>query len=294
MQELMIEEILLYLDKMNIEYEYKGKKNIKLIGYSALNQYKKGTFTWIKSIDNWEEELDITLAFVQRGVEVPIENQIVTEISKKAFFSVIEEFYEEDEERTIGCNTVIGRDVVIGDNVCIGNNCSISGNVVIGDDTTISDNVVIKNNVIIGSGCYIQAFVVIGEDGFGLYENSDNTKIMIKHHGGVKIGNNVFIGSHVNIARGTLADTIISDGVKIAPSSHIGHNNQIGKNAIVICSQLYGSVELGENAYVVGSIVRNQTCVGNDSFIGMGSVVTKSVPENCVAYGAPAKIVREN
>lgn len=292
MLEISVEEILKYLKEKKICFEYKGDKNIYVMGFSALNQYKEGTFTWIKSAKNWDKDYDVTLAFVQKGTEVPIKNQIICEVSKEAFFSVIEHYFEEKREKKIGYNSVIGEKVIIGKNVCIGNNCSIDGNVRIGDGTVISDNVVIRNRVFIGKRCCIQACTVIGEDGFGYYEDENNAKIMIKHHGGVEIGNDVFIGAHVNIARGTISDTCIGNGAKIAPSTHIGHNNIIGNNATVICSQLYGSVQIDNNAYVVGSIIRNQMHVGKNSLVGMGSVVTKDVDEGCVVYGSPAKVIR--
>ena len=145
----------------------------------------------------------------------------------------------------------------------------------------------------IGKQCHVQALSVIGEDGFGYSEDSEHKKTMIKHHGGVIIGDDVFIGMHVNIARGTIDDTIIESGVKIAPSTHIGHNNHVGKNATVICSQSYGSVEIGENAYIAGSIIRNQCSIGKNTIIGMGSVVTKDIEPNKIAMGIPAKVTKD-
>lgn len=292
MSSVLVEDILAFLRAKEIAFEYKGNSRLTISGFSALDEYIEGTITWVKAEEKWKHKSVITLAIVQKGVILPIENQIICESSKEAFFSIIEHYFEDEEktEGTIGNGTVIGKNVLLGKNVCIGNNCSITGNVEIGDNTVISDNVVIRNHVIIGSGCQIQALAVIGEDGFGYYEDDYHVKTMIRHHGGVRIGNNVFIGSHVNIARGTLTDTVISNGVKIAPSTHIGHNNQIGENAVVICSQLYGSVQLGYNSYVVGSIIRNQSAVGQNAVVGMGSVVTKNVEENCVVYGVPAEV----
>ena len=116
---------------------------------------------------------------------------------------------------------------------------------------------------------------------------------MIKHYGSVRIGDDVFIGSHVNIARGTIDDTVIHSGVKIAPTTHIGHNNIVGENATIICSQLFGSVCTGEDAYITSSVVRNQCKVGKNTMIGMGSVVTKDIMDNNVAIGSPARVIRK-
>ena len=57
----------------------------------------------------------------------------------------------------------------------------------------------------------------------------------------------------------------------------------------MICSQLFGSVNIGENAYVTSSVVRNQCKIGNNAVVGMGSVVTKDVENGITVIGVPAK-----
>lgn len=296
-QVVKLEEIIEFLESERFDFELVGDaKNVSLQGFSSLSNYKVGTITWVKSEKNWKEENDeVTVCVVQEGVKIPCARQIVSGSSKAIFFSILEHFWGADtaESKQIGAHTYIGSNVMLGENVRIGNNCSIIGNVVIGNDTVISDNVVIRNKVTIGERCHIQALTVIGEDGFGYSEDATHKKTMVKHYGGVCIGDDVFIGSHVNIARGTIDDTCIGNGVKIAPSTHIGHNNQIGENAVIICSQSYGSVQLGDNSYVVGSIIRNQCKIGQDTMIGMGSVVTKDIDAEKVAIGIPAKVIKD-
>lgn len=292
-----IRDIVEYLEREQFDFRVIGNVDTEIVGFSSLNKYKHGTITWIKNKENLCKLIGkITACVVQEEVDVSCPVQIVSKESKTVFFAILEHFFDDEEQnvKMIGEYTYIGPNVRLGENVRIGSNCSISGQIIIGKDTVISDNVVIRNKVTIGEKCHIQALSVIGEDGFSYTEDSDHNKTMVKHHGGVQIGNNVFIGTHVNIARGTIDDTYISDGVKIAPSTHIGHNNQIGKNTTVICTQSYGSVNMGENAYVVGSIIRNQCKIGHDTIIGMGSVVTKDIEAGKVAMGTPAKVVREN
>lgn len=297
MTRVSIREITDFLRQSGFAFRVKGAQTVSIAGFSSLSNYKEDTVTWVKSEKNWSSEVEnIALCVVQEGIDLPIENQIICRESKAVFFAIIERFFEEAQDGvpSVGKNTVLEGKVTLGKDVRIGSNCSISGNVTIGDGTIISDNVVIRNRVAIGARCTIQALSVIGEDGFGYSEDETGKKTMVRHHGGVVIGNDVFIGSHVNIARGTIDDTCIGDGVKIAPSTHIGHNNRIGKNAAVICSQSYGSVSIGENAYVVGSILRNQCTVGERALVGMGSVVTKDVEAGKVAIGSPAKVIRDN
>ena len=117
---------------------------------------------------------------------------------------------------------------------------------------------------------------------------------MIEHFGGITIGDDVFIGPHVNIDRGTIDDTVICDGVKIGPTTHIGHNSVIGEDTAIVSSIVYGSVTTGKGAYITASTVSTQMHIGDDTVIGMGSVVTKPVEDGVIAYGIPARTVRKN
>ena len=104
------------------------------------------------------------------------------------------------------------------------------------------------------------------------------------------------IGANVCIARGTLADTIIECNVKIDNLCHIAHNVHIGKNCLVIAqSMLGGSSVLHDDVYVApAAAIINQVEIGRNSLVGMGAVVTKSVEENKVVAGVPAKVLRDN
>ena len=285
---MRVENILTFLKNNNIKYDIVGDENIEIKGFSSLSNYKDNTITWIKREENYDGR-PIACCISGEKIDGNIKCQIVVENSKMVFFSIIEElFYRNESDAKIGDGSVVGAEVKIGENVQIGCNCSINGEIFIDDNTIIEDCVVIKGRVTIGKRCHIQPLSVIGIDGFGYYEEN-GIKKMVKHFGGVRLEDDVFIGSHVNIARGTIDDTIIKKGVKIAPSTHIGHNVVIGENTTVICAKLFGSVVIGNNAYVSSSIVRNQCSIGENSTIGMGAVVTKDISNNNVAIGIPAQ-----
>lgn len=290
--EVSLREIITFLKTTTYEFSILGDMSNSISGFSSLTNYKEGTITWIKKGDYIDKTGIVkTLCVAQKGAKCNAQTIIEASNSKEVFFRIIEHFFEEQEEHcAIGSGTQIGKNVKIGKNVEIGANCSIIGNIEIGDGTKIANNVSIVNKVKIGRNCTIQSLSVIGEDGFGYSEDENHNKTMVKHHGGVEIGDNVFVGSHVNIARGTIDNTVIKEGVKIAPSTHIGHNSFIGKNATIICAWVFGSARIEENAYVVSSVIRNQCSVGENTLIGMGSVVTKDMPSNSVAIGIPAKI----
>ncbi len=72
-------------------------------------------------------------------------------------------------------------------------------------------------------------------------------------------------------------DCEIGDFVEISPSvtllgrSKVGSYSQIGSNATILPDKI----------------------IGKNVIIGAGSVVTKDIPDNCVAVGTPAKIIKE-
>ena len=85
----------------------------------------------------------------------------------------------------------------------------------------------------------------------------------------ITIGDNVTLSSGVVIL-GHDASTKRVLGYTILAPVRIGNNVFIGKNAIIL-----PGVSIGDN-----------------TIIGAGSVVTKSIPDGCVAAGNPAAVIR--
>ncbi len=53
-------------------------------------------------------------------------------------------------------------------------------------------------------------------------------------------------------------------------------------------------IHIGTNCWIgAGSIVLPGVTIGDNTVVGAGSVVTKDLPVNVVAYGLPAKVIRE-
>ena len=53
-----------------------------------------------------------------------------------------------------------------------------------------------------------------------------------------------------------------------------------------------GPIEIGDNVYIgMGAYIMPNVKIGNNCIIGAGAIVTKSIPDNSVAVGIPAKVI---
>ncbi|WP_155243034.1 serine O-acetyltransferase [Clostridium butyricum] len=81
--------------------------------------------------------------------------------------------------------------------------------------------------------------------------------------------------------------------------STIIYAKQIGKNCTIYQQVTIGKTNdiptIGDNVTICpGAIVIGGICIGNNSIIGAGSVITKDIPQNSVVVGNPAFIIRQN
>ena len=95
---------------------------------------------------------------------------------------------------------------------------------------------------------------------------------------GAAIGANAVIGDHV----------ILLQGAIVSHDCRIGDFNCIASGACLAGGvQVAASSYIGANATVLGGIT-----IGTRTLVGMGSVVLRSVPDNSVVAGNPAKFLR--
>lgn len=106
----------------------------------------------------------------------------------------------------------------------------------------------------------------------------------------------VSIGQGCIICSGTIITTnvVINDFVILNLSCTVGHDTVIGRHSSFMPSvNISGEVQIGEGVYVgTGAKIINQLCIGSDTIIGAGAVVTKDIPSNCTAVGVPAKVIK--
>lgn len=105
------------------------------------------------------------------------------------------------------------------------------------------------------------------------------------------LGVGVFVGASAIINTGAN----IGKAVIINSGSIIEHDNIIGPGSHVSPGACLGGwVTVGEMAWIgLGAVIKDRIHIGALSVIGAGSVVTKDIPDNMVAYGVPARVRRE-
>ncbi len=294
MERITAGELFDYLKIRDPNIKLYGRKDKEIVGFSSLDNYKKGSITWLKKqADTNLRRHNLTAVVCSPDVEIAAEVRIVTDNPKDIFFAAAEYLDESVTVSGIAPTAILGNDVKIGENVLIGDYCCIGDNVQIGDETIIGAHVVIHKNVKIGKRCAVKPGAVIGGAGYG-YSKRDHKHYKIRHYGSVVIGDDVDIGSNTCIDCGTIDDTVIGNGVKIDNLCHIAHNVIIGNNSSIVAnSTICGSTVIGCEVYIApNSVIMNQIKVGDGALVGMGAVVTKNIAEDTVNIGFPAEKIR--
>jgi UDP-3-O-[3-hydroxymyristoyl] glucosamine N-acyltransferase len=184
----------------------------------------------------------------------------------------------------------IAEDAEIGDNAVIYPHVYIGRHVKIGSDCTFYSNVTIREDCVIGNRVILQAGCVIGGDGFG-YITSEGKHTKVLQTGNVVVGDDVEIGCNSCIDRATVDSTVIGKGTKIDNLVHVGHNDIIGENCILVAHVgISGSVTVGHNTTFGGqAATAGHLKVGSNCTFAARSGIISDVPDNVVWAGFPAQ-----
>lgn len=115
------------------------------------------------------------------------------------------------------------------------------------------------------------------------------------YKGELVIGNDVWIGQQVffHSAGGLfIGDRVgIGPGVRIVTSFH----KEEGASKAILDSELeFAPVNIGADSDIgVGSVILPGVTIGCGVQVGAGSVVTADLPDNTVAVGSPARVIRQ-
>lgn len=104
------------------------------------------------------------------------------------------------------------------------------------------------------------------------------------------------IGKGVAVLCGVIinADAVIEDCCILNTNASLGHDSIMQRfSSIAPSCTIGGTVTIGEfSAISIGATVNQNLTIGKHTVIGSGSVVVRSIEDNSVAYGVPAKVIR--
>lgn len=153
--------------------------------------------------------------------------------------------------------------------------CSLGGggeNISIGDYSVIGRNTIISCWMKYGEQIFSDARIKIGNHcQIGFYNHITACNRII-------IGDGLLTGCFVIISDNNHGE-LSKENVNIIPSKR----NLISKGEIVIGNNVW----LGDKVAVLAGVH-----IGNNVIVAANAVVTKDIPDNCIAAGVPAKVVK--
>lgn len=167
---------------------------------------------------------------------------------------------------------------------------------ILGDDKVLYE--------LYGSGVQ-NAFICIGALENSQFRNDIYMKLKdIGYNLPVLIHNRSVVSPYAIIGEGTcvMPGAVINAGAKISSnciintSSVVEHDCIIGNNVqISPNAALAGGVKIGDNSFIgIGSSVIQGIEIGSNVIVGAGAVVIGDLPDNVVAVGTPARIIKQN
>src|SRR5512141_1271208 len=186
--------------------------------------------------------------------------------------------------------TYIDVGVKIGRDTLLMPNTYLQGNTEIGEGNEIGPNTIVRNSRI-GNRCKILASDI---EGVVLEDNIDMGPF-------ARLRKGAHLKSHVHMGNfGEVKDSVLHEGVKMGHFSYIGNanvgaNTNIGAGTIT-CNydgEKKHPTEIGEDVFIGSdTMLVAPVKVGARAKTGAGAVVTKDIPEDSLAVGVPARVIR--
>jgi acetyltransferase-like isoleucine patch superfamily enzyme len=153
-------------------------------------------------------------------------------------------------------------------------------------DLIVSDGVIIRGapRLRLGKRCFFDTRAYLNcadiADHAGWIEMGDNVEIgpftVLWGQGGIQIGSNVHIGSHVSVTAHE-ARQISADDIDPMKPLSFDIASVIIESHVLICS---------------GCVITPGVRIGHHAMIGAGAVVVNDIPPYALAVGVPAKPIR--
>ncbi len=260
------------------------------------------------------DESAASAAIIPTGEEYGRIPVIMAPDPQLAFVRAIELFYEPDRpgpgihplavvspSARIGAGASIGPLAWVGDGAEIGAGtvihplAAVYPGVRIGEGSVIHAHASLREGTSVGKRVIIHDGVVIGADGFGFLKAADGRRLKIPQVGRVVIEDDVEIGSNSTVDRAALDATVIRKGAKLDDQVMVGHNVEIGENAVLVAQVgVSGSSSVGRDAILSGQVgIADHVAIGDGAVVAAKTGVTKDVPAGAMVAGIPHVDIRD-
>jgi UDP-3-O-[3-hydroxymyristoyl] glucosamine N-acyltransferase len=283
-------ELIDLFDEVNQSYQFFCDEDFSVVGPSSLDFSEPNTISFYQDNSGFISD-DRVLVIVNQEI-FPANGNLVFVKDPKHFFikfiTLCEErlMFKDSYTKLIENNAFDFCDIhptaVIEEGVSIGRN------------SIISAGCVLKKGTHVGANCIVRENTIIGVDGISPYKSISGKLLKFPHVAGVIIYDNVEIGANCVISKGTLQYTEIGNGSIIGNLCNVGHSCNIGEKVWMSVGTLLGGYTK-INSYAtlgMGVTLKHGICIGDDSSVGMGSVVVKSLGDKKSCFGNPAKTIR--
>ncbi len=191
------------------------------------------------------------------------------------------------------------------------NRFDLRGNLTVGQDVRIDINVIIEgdcelgNNVEIGAGCVIKNTKIAAGtkvQPYSIFDNAvvgEDTQIgpFSRLRPGAKLANEVHIGNFVEVKNSSIGLGSKANHFTYLGDAEVGAGSNIGAGTIT-CNYdgankfktiIGDSAFIGSNSSLVAPVN-----IGNGATVGAGSVITRDVAENSLAFERSKQVAKEN
>ena len=116
-------------------------------------------------------------------------------------------------------------------------------------------------------------------------------------HPSAQVGRRVKLGKGVLVMAGAVVmpNAEIRDGAFVGTRASLDHDSVMEEFSSLAPGAITGgNVRIGAfTAVALGANIIHGICIGQQSVIGAGATVLQDIPPNVVAYGTPAKVIRQ-
>lgn len=223
----------------------------------------------------------VTTPALAKEVVAQAKGVVVAENPRFAFFQLYCDFQKAglglpEMDFGIGKSCHIHPSAYVSPRARLGSRIEVGANAVIEDFVEVMDDVIIGPNVVIGA----EGLITLRHEGGQL--------LIVRHAGGVEIGQGSQILAGAVIAKSLFRSlTRIGKQCQIGILANVGHGVSIGDNCVISGNTVIaGRVTIGNNVWVGASTsIAQGLDVGEGAQLKMGSVVIGDVEDGAVISG---------